>query len=162
MAIISHSMAGQGHHGVKDIGDVHDAVAKRVRAAEQIYTSGRRDLIELLARVGRPATIPDLLEASPRLTQSSLYRNLAVLETVGVVQKVTSTDDRARYELSDDLMGHHHHLICTSCGRVDDFTVPTRAEQQLEAILTAAIGTSGFRPSGHRLDLVGVCRNCAA
>lgn len=144
-----------------DLGYVHDAAVTRMRAAEQIYTSGRRQLVELLAGVGRPATIHDLLETGPKLTQSSIYRNLATLEEVGVVQKVVSSDDRARYELSEELMGHHHHLICLSCGLVDDFVVPARAERSLEIVLERAIGDTGFRPSGHRLDMVGVCAQCA-
>ena len=144
-----------------DLDSVHDAALTRLRAVDQMYTTGRRELVELLASIARPATIPDLLEGRPKLTQSSVYRNMTVLEEVGVVQKVVSTDDRSRYELSEELMGHHHHLICTSCGRVDDFVVPTRAEQSLEAILERAIGDTGFRPTGHRLDIVGMCADCS-
>ena len=144
-----------------DLGQVHDAAGALLRAADQFYTSGRRELVGLLASIGRPATIPDLLDTRPKLTQSSVYRNLAVLEQVGVVQKVVSSDDRARYELAEDLMGHHHHLICVSCGRVDDFVVPPRAERSVEAVLERAIGATGFRAAGHRLDVVGVCAECA-
>jgi Fe2+ or Zn2+ uptake regulation protein len=143
-----------------DIGLVHDSAAVRVRGVDQMYTTGRRELVELLAKLGRPATIPDLLESRPKLTQSSVYRNLAILEEVGVVQKVASTDDRARYELSEDLMGHHHHMICDRCGRVDDFVVPPRSEREIERILQSAIGKSGFQPAGHRLDLIGSCVDC--
>ena len=144
-----------------DIGHVHDAASTRLRAVDQLYTSGRRELVDVLASTGRPATIPDLLHARPKLTQSSVYRNLAMLEEVGVVQKVVSTDDRARYELAEDLMGHHHHLICVSCGRVDDFVVSTQAEQSIEALLENAIENTGFRATGHRLDVVGMCAECA-
>jgi Fur family transcriptional regulator, ferric uptake regulator len=143
-----------------NLGYVHEAATARMRADDQMYTSGRRELVELLVGIGRPATIPDLLGARPKLTQSSVYRNLAILEEVGVVQKVVSSDDRARYELSEDLMGHHHHLICLQCGLVDDFVVPARAERNLETVLERAISETGFRPSGHRLDVVGLCAQC--
>jgi Fe2+ or Zn2+ uptake regulation protein len=139
---------------------VHEATGAMLRSADQLYTSGRRELVELLATVARPATIPDLLQMRPKLTQSSVYRNLVVLEGVGVVQKVVSSDDRARYELAEDLIGHHHHLICQSCGRVDDFVVSARDERRVEAVLEQAIGRSGFRPAGHRLDVVGTCAAC--
>ncbi len=144
-----------------DMGQVHDAAASRLRGADQLYTSGRRELVELLASLGRPATIPDLLDTRPKLTQSSVYRNLATLEEVDVVQKVVSSDDRARYELAEDLIGHHHHLICVACGRVDDFVVPATAERSLESVLHEAIGDTGFTASGHRLDVVGTCARCA-
>lgn len=143
-----------------DLTQVHDAAATLLRGESQLYTSGRRELVELLAATGRPATIPDLLQARPKLTQSSVYRNLAMLETVGVVQKVVSSDDRARYELAEDLMGHHHHLICVTCGRVDDFVVSSRDEHRIEAVLSQAVAASGFRASGHRLDVVGTCVDC--
>ena len=143
-----------------DLAQVHDAAATQPRNGDQLSPSGRRELVELLAAMGRPATIPDLLDARPKLTQSSVYRNLAVLEDVGIVQKVVSTDDRARYELAEDLMGHHHHLICVTCGRVDDFVVSTRAEHSIETALEQAIAHTGFRASGHRLDIVGICADC--
>ena len=143
-----------------DLERAHDAASTLLRAADQLYTSGRRELIGLLVSIGRPVTIPDLLEARPKLTQSSVYRNLAVLEQVGVVQRVVSSDDRSRYELAEDLTGHHHHMICVSCGRVDDFVVSSRGERSVEAVLERAIGETGFRPAGHRLDVVGTCAEC--
>jgi len=144
-----------------DLDQVHEAAATRLRAAGQLYTAGRRELVEMLAGLARPATIPDLLDTRARLTQSSVYRNLSVLDEVGVVQKVVSSDDRSRYELADDLIGHHHHLICERCGRVDDFVVPTQTEQTLQAALERAVDAHGFRAHGHRLDVLGTCATCA-
>jgi Fe2+ or Zn2+ uptake regulation protein len=141
--------------------DLHDAVAARLRAAEQRYTSGRRQLVELLAGAERPETIPELLERAGSLAQSSAYRNLVVLEEAGVAHRVVTSDERARYELAEDLMGHHHHLICTSCGRVDDFTVSAQMERSLEGALERAVAGTGFRPAAHRFDVIGTCESCA-
>jgi len=144
-----------------DVDQIHEAATTRLRGTDQLYTTGRRELVDLLASMGRPVTIPNLLAERPKLTQSSVYRNLAILEAAGVVQKVVSTDDRARFELAEDLMGHHHHLICVDCGRVDDFVVSAAAEHRIESVLEQAIADSGFQPSGHRLDIVGTCAECA-
>jgi Fur family ferric uptake transcriptional regulator len=141
--------------------DLHDAVGARLRTASQRYTSGRRQLVELLADAARPETIPELLERAPSLAQSSAYRNLVVLEEAGVAHRVVTSDERARYELAEDLMGHHHHLICTSCGRVDDFTVSARMERNLETALSNAVSGTGFRPAAHRFDVIGTCARCA-
>jgi Fur family transcriptional regulator, ferric uptake regulator len=138
----------------------HDAAAATLRAAGQMYTSGRRELVELLVSLGRPVTTYELLDAKPKLTQSSVYRNLAILEEVGIVQRVVSSDDRARFELAEDLIGHHHHLICVSCGRVDDFVVPARTERTLESALERAVGDTGFVAAAHRLDVIGTCAAC--
>ena len=89
----------------------HDSAASKLRGVGQVYTKGRSELVEMLASIRRPVTMYELLDAKPRLTQSSVYRNLAVLEEVGVVQRVASSDDRARFELTEDIIGHHHHLF---------------------------------------------------
>ena len=57
-------------------------------------------------------------------------------------------------------MGHHHHLICTSCGKVDDFTVSTQMERSLEGALQRAVAGTGFSPAAHRLDVLGTCASC--
>lgn len=144
-----------------NVADAHELIGRRLREADQKYTKGRRELVELLIGFGRPATMPELIELRPKLTMSSMYRNMTDLEAIGAVQKVIGADDRTRFELADELIGHHHHSICTECGAVDDFVVPVRFERMLEAALAKALSDSGFRPVGHRLDVVGLCSDCA-
>ena len=56
---------------------VHATAADRLRGDGQRYTAQRRSLVDLLAEVEQPLTIPQLLERRPGLAQSSAYRNLA-------------------------------------------------------------------------------------
>ena len=84
---------------------LHNAVAERLRAADQRYTKGRRAIVELLADAPRPSTIPELLARRPSLAQSSAYRNLVVLEEIGVAHRVVTSDERWRYELAPTLDG---------------------------------------------------------
>jgi Fe2+ or Zn2+ uptake regulation protein len=141
--------------------DLHATASSRLRADAQRYTTGRRALVELLAEVDQPLTIPQLLEHRRGLAQSSAYRNLAVLERAGVVHRIVTTDEFARYELAEDLTQHHHHLICSVCGDVADFTVPAPVERDLESALAKVAKQAGFRADSHRLDLVGTCGTCA-
>ena len=89
-----------------------------------------------------------------------MYRNLGVLEAAGAVRRVAGGDEFARFELAEDLAGHHHHLICTDCGAVADFTVPPTVERGLETALRDVAAAAGFTPADHRLDLVGRCADC--
>ncbi|HEX2575106.1 MAG TPA: Fur family transcriptional regulator [Aquihabitans sp.] len=139
--------------------DLHLAVSARLRAVDQRYTARRRSLVEVLAGAGRPLTASEVLAAGG-LAQSSAYRNLAVLETCGVVHRVAGSDEFARFELAEDLTDHHHHLICTSCGLVTDFTVSDVLERSLETAMETVAGTTGFAPDHHRLDLLGRCASC--
>jgi len=146
----------------RDADQLHREVRDRLKGADQIYTSGRQRLIEMLDESGRPITIPELLAPHPDVALSSAYRNLAVLEQVGVVSRIVSGGEHARFELAEEVVGdHHHHLICQSCGRVDDFTVPSSVERTIERALAEAASDSSFVAESHRLDLVGTCGACA-
>ncbi len=140
--------------------DLHSVVAGRLRAVDQRYTKGRQAVVNVLATAGRPLSIPDILATDRTIPQSSLYRNLTVLEQAGVVRKVHGADEFSRFELVEDLTGHHHHLVCVSCGSVDDYTVPPRFERTMAKALDEVASEVGFRAQSHRLDLVGVCARC--
>lgn len=135
-------------------------VATRISAAGQRFTTGRRHIVDVLATADRPLSIPEILEATPELAQSSAYRNLASLERVGVVTRVVTSDEWARYELSEDITGHHHHLVCSHCGAVTDVVVPDDVEHRLDSTLGVVAASAGFRLQHHRLDLIGVCAQC--
>jgi Fur family transcriptional regulator, ferric uptake regulator len=141
--------------------DIHEAVARRLREVEQRYTPGRRRLVEVLERQAAPVTLPALLAAEPGLPQSTAYRNLAVLEQVGVVTRIVTTGDHASYELAEDLTGHHHHhIVCTGCGTVTDFDLAPALERQLAKVLADAAEAARYEVASHRLDLVGRCAGC--
>lgn len=141
--------------------ELHDQVARWLRARGQRYTGGRRQLVAALAGLGRPATIGEVLAADPDLPQSSAYRNLATLEEAAVVHRVSGADERARFELTEALTGHHHHLVCTSCGEVTDVTIPAGVEALLDRAVAAIEEGTRFRVDQHRFDLVGTCAGCA-
>lgn len=141
--------------------DLHGAINELLEDDGQRYTAGRRSLVDVLQQAGRPLTAAEILAAGS-LSQSSAYRNLAVLETCGVVHRVAGSDELARFELAEDLTdNHHHHLICTACGTVSDFTVADELEADLEAAMAEVARATGFRAEHHRLDLLGRCSACA-
>jgi Fe2+ or Zn2+ uptake regulation protein len=141
--------------------DLHDVAASRLRVLEQRYTRGRRAIVEVLATAEAPLSIPQILERERSLAQSSAYRNLAQLEAAGVVHRIVTADEFARYELAEGLTEHHHHLICSHCGDVRDFTVPPALEDELDRALDRIAAEHGFAADHHRLDLVGTCATCA-
>jgi len=142
--------------------ELDEAVSRRLRRGGQRYTDARRALVQVLASSPRPLTLPEVLDTHGGLAQSSAYRNLAVLEDAGVVERIVTGDEYARYELTEDLTSnHHHHLVCDGCGAVDDFQLSGDAERQLLNAFAAAAAARGFEVSHHRLDLVGRCARCS-
>lgn len=141
--------------------DLQTVVADRLRADDQRYTSGRRRLVEVLAAAEHPLTIPQIVGSGRGLPLSSVYRNLAVLERSGVVHKIVTRNEFAAYELAEDLTEHHHHLICSGCGKVEDFTASPALERTTAHALRRIAGRAGFAVTGHRIDAIGLCSACA-
>jgi Fur family transcriptional regulator, ferric uptake regulator len=143
------------------ISDLHLEVAGRLRRAGQRYTSKRRTVVEIVSAARQPLSIPEIMSERHRLAQSSVYRNLAVLEHARVVRRIVTGEDFARFELAEDLSEHHHHLVCSNCGTVQDVLLPPNLERRMEGALTEAAASAGFMPAAHRLDVIGMCRDCA-
>jgi Fe2+ or Zn2+ uptake regulation protein len=76
------------------------------------------------------------------------------------VRRVVTEEEFGRYELAEDLTEHHHHLVCRSCGLVEDVTVAPSFERQVARTVTDVADRTGFSAVSHRLDLIGTCRNC--
>lgn len=140
--------------------EIHRTVRDRLDQNDQRYTTGRRSLVGALADTDGPITLPELIDLAPELAQSSAYRNLAVLEEVGVVRRLVHHSDHARYELAEDLTEHHHHLICEQCGAVRDVTLTSDLEQRLDEAFATVSRVEGFAPTHHTIDLYGRCVDC--
>jgi Fe2+ or Zn2+ uptake regulation protein len=116
-------------------GELHGMVEGRLRRIDQRYTSGRRAIVGLLVSAGHPVSIGDIADRLPGLPRSSAYRHLTDLESAGLVRRITANDEFTRFELAEDLTGHHHHLVCVSCGKVTDITLPPGVDELIEARL---------------------------
>lgn len=134
---------------------------ERLMDRDQRYTTGRRRIVEALADTGAPVTLPALLELAPELSQSSAYRNLALMEEAGVVRRLVHGAEHAHYELAEDLTEHHHHLICEQCGLITDVTLDDALERSLDRAFDGLAERAGFSPTHHAIDVFGRCADCA-
>lgn len=140
--------------------ELHQVASDRLASIDQRYTRGRRELVGALERATNPLTVEQILLTATSVPQSSAYRNLVVLEDAAIVHRIVTSDDYARFELTEDLTEHHHHIICSECGNVVDFTLPGAVESEVDKALNAAARKIGFSGDHHRLDLVGTCADC--
>lgn len=141
---------------------IHHSVGMKLSSAGQRYTVGRQQVVESLAKSHRPLDMRSILRSSPELPQSSAYRTLSALISLGIVRRIAGNDDNGHFELSEQLVGrHHHHAICEVCGRVVDIDSSSKLERALSEATRIAAEQTGFVLDNHRIDLVGVCRNCS-
>lgn len=89
-----------------------------------------------------------------RVSRSTTYRTLELLVEAGLLRAVARPNDREVYE-HDYGYPQHDHLICKDCGELIEFQ-----DEALSEMLQRVAAQSGFRVSGHRLEVYGKCADC--
>lgn len=145
---------------MSDTKDLHSEAAKLAKTAGHRYTAGRQQIVEALGRLSRPVTIEEILSTDSGLAQSSVYRNIDALREAGIVKAIALGSEITRYELSDALSHHHHHMICTNCNSITGFELSETLEKALNRELHEATADSGFNAKSHVFDVHGVCSAC--
>ena len=82
---------------------------------------------------------------------ATIYRVLTQFEQAGLLERHHFEGGRAVFELKQG--GHHDHLVCLQCGRVEEFYDP-QIERRQEKVATER----GFAIVDHSLDLYAECR----
>jgi Fur family ferric uptake transcriptional regulator len=90
----------------------------------------------------------------PGIGLVTIYRTIDILAELGAICKLNAEGSSRSYLIRRD-SGHHHHLICSGCGAVVDFTMCELRE--LEQRLSHR---TGFKIEGHLLEFVGRCQKC--
>lgn len=88
-------------------------------------------------------------ERDPRISLSTVYRTVRLLEDEGIVERHDFGDGRARYEPGGH--EHHDHLIDVTTGDVIEFT-----NEDIERLQERVAAELGFRLIGHRHELFGM------
>lgn len=87
---------------------------------------------------------------------ATVYRNLAALAEDGVLDTVKSADGTTLYRECES-SEHHHHLVCRSCGKTEEFHL-----KGLEETLNEMGREMGFSALRHTVELTGLCPQCSA
>ncbi len=134
--------------------------AVRLREGGHKLTHARMTVLDVLEKSGGHLTSTELLEKvniiDPTIGRASVFRALDLFTRLSLVRPTyIDSSVTPTYVLLPD--GHHHHVICTNCGQVIEFTdcSLTTLAGELETRL-------GIKINGHLLEFYGLCKNCAA
>ncbi|NWF39645.1 transcriptional repressor [Mariprofundus sp. NF] len=94
-----------------------------------------------------------LIERGSSMGIATVYRGLAALESQGLISAFQMAD-RKRYERASK--AHHDHLVCTGCGKIQEF-FNDDIEQQQDRVAEE----NSFTITGHQLVIFGTCNNCS-
>ena len=130
-------------------------------------TLGREAILEALSKEEGHLSAEDIYmkihSKCPNVGLTTIYRTLDVLSDLGMVNKFDFGDERARYELAEGPKGinHHHHLVCTECNRVIDYT--DFIDEEIELLNQTEKGLSqkyDFKITNHLIQFYGLCNTC--
>jgi len=133
------------------------ALIDALERARVRVTAPRRVVAGLIASRSGHFTAADLVadarRTAPGIGRATVFRALDLFSTLRLVERVDLPGGDHAYVACEP--AHHHHAICTGCGRSFDI------EDVGLADILAAIGQrTGFEVTAHRLEVFGCCRAC--
>jgi Fe2+ or Zn2+ uptake regulation protein len=134
-----------------------EEIISRIRDRGGRATEARRATIGILLNTGQAhLSAEDIVSQvklqHPEVAESTIYRNLATLEELGVVEHVHLGHGPSTYHLTED---SHQHLLCEQCGKVIE--VP---EETFAPLADQLLATYGFRIHPRHFAIMGSCRRC--
>lgn len=94
-----------------------------------------------------------VIQEEPKISRSTVYRNINILLEQGSIRKITMTTGADRF---DYIQEEHQHIICENCGKVIDFHYDfeiAKIEKKISNSLT-----NDFKINN--IILYGICENC--
>lgn len=115
-----------------------------------------RDLMEGSQEFRTAQQVHDALrEEGAKVGLATVYRALQAMADADEVDVLRTPDGETAYRSCSE--GHHHHLVCRSCG----YSIEIKATM-LEAWAAEVAEEHGFTQTGHELELYGLCKDCSA
>ena len=133
---------------------VESTLALHLKKAGFSLTQPRREVFEALQAHG-PLTMLQLYTQLNRINRTTVYRVIALFEELNIVQRV-ARGWKYSLELTDEFIPHHHHFTCTKCHKTTSFDEP----KSFDALLESVASHNGFLPTGHTLEIEGLCSSC--
>jgi len=90
----------------------------------------------------------------PDIGRVTVYRTLDILSNLNLVCRVHTADGCRNYMMRRPTE-HHHHIVCSVCGKSIDFT-----HCDLSELVKNLSDKTGFIIEGHLLEFFGKCPNC--
>ncbi len=130
-----------------------DLVIERLELRGHRITDARRRVIQALLDAPNHFTIEDVLNTVPDVGRATVFRTMKMLLDLNVVCRVLMEDGSIHYRLSS--RGHHHHLVCRNCGRVEDFS-----KCDVSSLVEELARNTEYQIEGHWLEVYGTCASC--
>lgn len=122
----------------------------------QKTTPARTAILNTFKKNPRPLNAEDVYSylSGTGIDRVTIYRNLSSFERAGILRRLDLRMEAVFYELEE---GHHHHLVCTTCGRVEDID-HLDTEDLSKIALKKSKNFASIK--SHSLEFFGQCIKC--
>jgi len=132
-----------------------DDIIRKMASRGLRITEQRRTLAKLFADTPGYLSPKDVYDYMgrfyPGLSFDTVYRNLRLLDELGVLEQVVF-EDGVKFKLHCREHDHHHHLICLHCGKTYPLT---------HCPMEATVVPDDFVIVKHKFEVFGYCGACA-
>ena len=138
----------------------------RFRGYGYRLTMPREVLLDVLAKTEEHLSAEKIYfavnKSYPNVGLATIYRNLELLIQMALVSKLDIGDGKARYELTQGPKSmHHHHLVCTVCGKIIDYRDYVNEEVELLKRIRRGLSKKySFKIESHFIRFFGLCDKC--
>ena len=120
-------------------------------------TPQRREILKVIVRAKTHLSARQIFDRLrkkyPQMSFDTVYRNLAILRELHIINLVDFRNGCSRYELNRQ-QDHNHQIICLKCGGA--WKLPECPVKNL----TSVNNLDDFKVTGHRFEIFGYCREC--
>jgi Fur family transcriptional regulator, ferric uptake regulator len=126
-----------------------DRTPRRTRQRAEV-----RDAVEASTAFATSQEIHERLRRDgSKVGLATVYRALQAMAGSGELDTIRTPDGQIAYRTCTP--GHHHHLVCRSCGRTVEISLPG-----LEDLTRSIAGEHGFAEIDHEVEFFGLCSEC--
>lgn len=134
-------------------------ILKAYLETKRLKSTSQRDYIaDVFFKTNTHISLDELLKKvkrkMPNIGYATVYRTMKLLTDCGLAVTRQFGDGQTRYEnLPED--GHHDHIICIKCSKIEEFQ-----NQKIEQLQAETAKKFGFTVVNHKLELYGYCADC--
>jgi len=144
---------------LKEIKAKREIFAKYIQSQGYKSTKQRDDIVDVFLSSDKHISTEDLYlkvkVKNPSIGFATVYRTLKLLTDAGIAQEINFGDGHSRYEKALSKDSHHDHLICTKCGKIEEFE-----NLKIEKLQKDVVKKYKFQMKKHKLEIYGLCKKC--
>ncbi len=130
-----------------------DSVIRRLEALGHRITPSRVAVVAAVLAQSGHFSVDDVVRQARGVGRATVFRSMRLLTELDIVCRVLLEDGSLHYRVSR--RGHHHHLVCVSCGNVQDLD-----ECAVGGLVRELAAASDYEIEGHWLEFYGRCAAC--